>query len=223
MTEALDESVRLDVYRTLAGTGRAPTLAEIAARVDATEPAVHAALRRLHEARHLVLDADDTMVLAHPFATTSFGFSVMGERTLWWGGCAWDSFAIPHLVPTEKDVLVATRCPGCDAPLSWVVTADAPPEGDEVAHFLVPMAQVWDDVVLTCSNQRLYCSRTCIRSWLEATGHPPGYVMDLATLWRLAQLWYDGRLEPGYTRREPAEARDYFRQVGLAGPFWGLD
>jgi hypothetical protein len=45
--------------------------------------------------------------------------------------------------------------------------------------------------------------------------------MDLATLWRLAQGWYAGRLERGYTRREPVAAAEYFRSVGLTGPFWG--
>jgi hypothetical protein len=46
--------------------------------------------------------------------------------------------------------------------------------------------------------------------------------MDLATLWRLAQHWYDGRLDRGYRRREPAQVADYFRAVGLRGSFWGL-
>ena len=42
------------------------------------------------------------------------------------------------------------------------------------------------------------------------------------TLWRLARHWYDGRLERGYLRREPAAAAAYFRDVGLHGAFWGL-
>ncbi len=46
-------------------------------------------------------------------ATRSFGFSVMGPDTLWWGGCAWDAFAIPNLVPDSPSVLVATTCPAC--------------------------------------------------------------------------------------------------------------
>jgi hypothetical protein len=29
-----------------------------------------------------------------------------------------------------------------------------------------------------------------------------------------------GRLEPGYTRREPSAAAAYFQSVGLRGPFW---
>jgi len=118
--------------------------------------------------------------MAHPFAAVPLGFSVMGPKTLWWGGCAWDSFALPHLVP------------------------DAPEE--RRGPHLQP--------------QRLFCRRACVTTWLARTGHDEGCVMDLATLWRLASHWYDGRLERGYTRREPAAAVDYFRSVGLTGPFW---
>ena len=58
---------------------------------------------------------------------------VMGERALWWGGCAWDAFAIPNLVPDEPSALVATTCPSCGTPHSWLVTDDRPPEGQQVA------------------------------------------------------------------------------------------
>jgi hypothetical protein len=218
-----DEDLRLAVYSSLAATGRAPDQAKLAVALDVETDEVVAGMARLAAARHVVLDSAGEVVLAHPFATAPFGFAVMGERTLWWGGCAWDSFAIPHLVSAEPSVLVSTHCPGCGAALAWVVDRTAPPQGDEVAHFLVPMAQAWDDVVRTCGNQRLFCSTECVDRWLSASGHERGYVMDLATLWRLARSWYDGRLEPGYRRREPAQARDYFRDVGLAGPFWGLD
>jgi hypothetical protein len=206
------EDVRLAVYRSFAGTGRPP------ARDSVDEQA----LRELHEQRHVVLGADGQIVMAHPFSAVPLGFSVMGRETLWWGGCAWDSFALPHLLPDEPEVLVATRCPGCDAALAWVVGRDEPPAGDEVAHFLIPVVRMWDDVVHTCGNQRLFCGDACVSAWLERTGHERGYVMDLATLWRLARGWYEGRLDRGYRRREPAAARDYLRSVGLTGPFWGL-
>ena len=189
--------------------------------VGGTAEEVEAALLRLHDARHVVLRAD-RIVMAHPFATIPLGFSVMGSDTLWWGGCAWDSFALPHLLHDEPEVLVATRCPGCGAALAWAVGRDAPPEGDEVAHFLVPVAHIWDDVVHTCGHQRLFCEEGCVDRWLEASGQERGYVMDLPTLWRLAQRWYEGRLERGYQRREPAEATAYFAEVGLHGAFWGL-
>jgi hypothetical protein len=218
-----DEDLRLAVYTSLAASGRAPGPAELAVALDTTERQVRDGLRRLAESRHVVLGPDDEVVLAHPFATVPMGFSVMGRRTLWWGGCAWDSFALPHLLPDEPDVLVASRCPGCDTALAWVVARDSPPEGQEVAHFLVPMAAVWDDVLTTCSHQRLFCAPACVDAWLARTGQRRGYVMDLATLWRLARGWYAGRLDRGYARREPSAATEYFRSVGLHGSFWGLE
>ncbi|MGH3384397.1 MAG: organomercurial lyase [Nocardioidaceae bacterium] len=216
------EDLRLAVYRTFAATGRAPTNGELAATTGTDDDQVRAGLRALAAARHLALDADDRILMAHPFASVPLGFSVMGHHTLWWGGCAWDSFALPHLVTDEPDVLVATRCPACDRPHAWVVGRAAPPKGDQVAHFLVPADRIWDDVVHTCGHQRLFCSEACVDDWLAATGNERGYVMDLGTLWRLAEHWYDGRLDRGYVRRDTSESAAYLREVGLRGPFWGL-
>ncbi len=229
-----DEDLRVAVYRVLARTGRVPSPDVLGDTLGGSVDDVMAALRRLHAARHVVLDPDRAaavgtgydggtgIVMAHPFATIPLGFAVMGERALWWGGCAWDSFALPHLLPDEPEVLVSTRCPACGRPLSWVVGRGTPPAGDEVAHFLVPAARVWDDVVHSCANQRLFCNEDCVHVWLERTGSVRGSVFDLATLWRLARGWYAGRLDHGYTRRDPSTAAEYFRGVGLTGSFWGL-
>jgi len=92
-----------------------------------------------------------------------------------------------------------------------------------VAHFLVPASRMWDDVVHTCDNQRLFCRVRCVDEWCEREGVEKGYVMSLQTLWKLAGGWYAGRFERGYRRREPSEAREYFRAVGLRGAFWGLE
>jgi hypothetical protein len=208
-----DDDVRLAIYRAFARTGRAP------AEVVAAHPD---AVARLAAQRHLVLDDAGAVVLAHPFSAIPMGFSAMGAHVLWWGGCAWDAFALPHLVADEPRVVVATTCPGCDVPLAWTVERDHAPAGDAVAHFAVPAREMWNDVVHTCRNQRLYCSARCVDAYLARTLQPRGYAMDLATLWRLASHWYDGRLDAGYRRREPAEAADYFRSVGLHGAFWGL-
>jgi hypothetical protein len=113
---------------------------------------------------------------------------------------------LPHLLADQGEVLVATRCPACGKPLAWNVGSGRPPDGTQVAHFLVPAPRMWDDVVHTCRNQRLFCAEDCVDTWLAATGSDRGYVMDLGTLWRLAAHWYDGRLEPGYIRREPSQA-----------------
>jgi Alkylmercury lyase len=217
-----NEDLRLAVYRWFAETGRAPDASVLAEQLDADLPAVARGLRKLADARHLALDEAGRIVMAHPFSAVPLGFAVMGTRTLWWGGCAWDSFALPHLLPGEGEVLVATRCPACSLPHAWNVGTERPAAGGQVAHFLVPAPRMWDDVVHTCAHQRLFCSEDCVSDWLRATGSERGYVMDLPTLWTFAAHWYDGRMNRGYVRREPAAAADYLRGVGLRGAFWGL-
>jgi hypothetical protein len=216
------EDLRLTVYRSFANHGTCPPVEELAASLACRVEDVIRGLGALATARHLALDADGNIVMAHPFSAVPLGFAVMGRATLWWGGCAWDSFALPHLLPAEGPMLVSTRCPACSSPHAWDVGTEAPPAGDQVAHFLVPAERIWDDVVRTCGHQRLFCDEACASKWLEASGNERGYVMDLATLWRLAAHWYDGRLDHGYVRREPTASADYLRGVGLSGPFWGL-
>ena len=94
-------------------------------------------------------------------------------------------------------MLVATTCPACNRAHAWRVDDRVPPAGGQVAHFLVPAARMWDEVVYTCGNQRIFCSEDCVASWLNELAHQRGSVLDLETLWRLAAGWYAGRLERG--------------------------
>ncbi len=217
-----NEELRLAVYRAFAKTGRAPSAVDLANELCVTAAEITRGLTQLHADRHLVLGEQGEIVMAHPFSAVPLGFSVMGREILWWGGCSWDSFALPHLLPAEDEVLVATRCPACARPHAWNVGTTAPPPGDQVAHFLVPAARMWDDVVHTCRHQRIFCSHECVAGWARRHGTEPGYVTDLGTLWRFASRWYEGRMEPGYVRRDPATAAAYMRSSGLSGPFWGL-
>ena len=216
------EGLRLAVYRSFARTGRPPGAGDLAKQLASDVAAVQPGLVELARARHLVLDQVGRIVMAHPFSAVPLGFAVMGRQTLWWGGCAWDSFALPQVLLDEGEVLVSTRCPACFRPHAWNVGSEGPPDGDQVAHFLVPVARMWEDVVHTCRHQRLFCAEECVDAWCRQTGSTRGYVMDLSTLWRLASHWYDGRLDRGYVRREPEAAQAYLRTVGLSGPFWGL-
>ena len=94
----LIEDVRLLVYSELAGAGRVDDADSLAARLDVPRSVVDQSLLQLQDSRDIVLNDHGEILLAHPFAMRNFGFSVMGKDVLWWGGCAWDAFAIPHLV-----------------------------------------------------------------------------------------------------------------------------
>ena len=117
MSEMDVEDLRLLIYDNFRRIGRVPPVAEMATDVglSPTEE-VTGGIEELARQRHVALDDDGEIAMAHPFASINLGFEVMGRNTLWWGGCCWDSFALPHLLTDEPDVLVATQCPGCGQP-----------------------------------------------------------------------------------------------------------
>ncbi|MFC6080534.1 organomercurial lyase [Sphaerisporangium aureirubrum] len=212
--------VRMFVYRRFAERGSPPSPEEVAAEFGAEPEVALGALRGLHEAHLLVLDgARRRIVMAHPWSAVPLGFVVAGREVMWWGGCAWDSFAIPALV--GEPCLVATHCPGCGRAVALDVSPDAPPAASLVAHFLVPIPRMWDDVMFACGHQSLFCSEEHVGRWLRETRYPRGVLLDMRTLWLLATRWYAGRMTRGYRRRTPDEARALFRGLGLSGPFWG--
>jgi hypothetical protein len=176
----------------------------LAAELSRAQEQVRSGLATLAAGRHVALGPDGEIAMAHTFTAVPQGFSVMGRDTLWWGGCAWDSFALPHLLPDKGPMLVATTCQACDRAHAWRVDDREPPAGDQVAHFLVPAAQMWNDVVYTCGNQRIFCSEACVTSWLDRSGHqrgvPDGPTDPVATRIRLVRR----PLQSGYVRRDPS-------------------
>jgi len=205
--------LRQVVYREFVEEGHPPTPAEAARRLRVGVEEVLAGLGRLHDRHALVLDGDRFAVrMAHPFSARPMHFVVASDEQKWWGGCAWDSFGI--MAAIGQRVLVATTCVGCGRPLALLADPEVPPPEPYVAHFLVPAAHWWDDVVRTCSNIRLACH----------PGHVEGAgaVVDLPTLWRLGKEWYGDRLHDDHRRRTPEEATTLFAELGLKGPFWDM-
>ena len=214
------KEVRFRIYEGFAKYGAPPTPEDLARDTSLTISEIQTVLQELATTRNIVINEHYRILMAHPFSSIPLGFSVMGTSTLWWGGCAWDSFALPNLLSTE--VVVATTCLNCSRAHSWRVDPDTPPQGQQIAHFLIPTSRMWDDVIHTCGNQRIFCDELCLKKWLKNSGNDYGYSMDLETLWNLSRSWYEGRLNYEYERRDPSAALDYFKSVGLRGEFWGI-
>ena len=70
-----------------------------------------------------------------------------------------DALGDPADLGDQAPMLVATTCPACDHAHAWRVDDREPPIGDQIAHFLVPTARMWNDVVYTCGNQRISAPR----------------------------------------------------------------
>ena len=45
-------------------------------------------------------------------------------------------------------------------------------------------------------------------------------LVTIPQLWALSEAWYSTRLRPDSRRPQPAEMREIFARVGLAGDFW---
>lgn len=58
--------------------------------------------------------------------------------------------------------------------------------------------------------------------WCENRGHDPGGIMALDQCWRLARLWYRGRMDVDWERPGIDRMEEIFEEVGLTGPFWSL-
>ena len=119
--------VRREIYRRFADDGVAADTSEVACRDSAlTKPTSRPLQGSRATSATSCCGADGSIVMAHPFTSIDLHFSVKGHRTLWWGGCAWDSFAITNLVPANRACLVATTWPGCGRAHAWTVTNEGP-------------------------------------------------------------------------------------------------
>ena len=68
----------------------------------------------------------------------------------------------------------------------------------------------------------LFRSEQHIDRWCEQWSRTRGATLSLAQGWKLVQLWYGDRLNPGWRPKSAAEAEKVFAEVGLVGEFWKL-
>ena len=135
-----DLELRNLVYERFVELGRAPTLDELGTD--------EAALRRLHEARMLVLEPDRPEIrMVIPFSAVPTPYRVEAAGRSWFANCAWDAFGI--LAAFHVDGHISSSCPDCGEPIEIDVVDRRPEPADDVFHVLVPARSWWDDIVFT--------------------------------------------------------------------------
>ena len=143
-----DTRVKLAVYGHFAETGRGPTPAEVARRVEADGDGVVEAYRRLRAQRVLVLEADGSSIrMAPPFSGVPTQRVVQVGEVRYHANCAWDALGVPAAL--HKPGIVRSRCEQAGEPLHLVVDLQGPETSDWLFHCLVPAAKWWDDIVFT--------------------------------------------------------------------------
>jgi hypothetical protein len=140
--------VKLALYRHFAATGRAPTVGEVSAEVDAGAADIRRSYGELRAMRVLWLEGDgETIRMAPPFSGVPTQHVVRVGAVEYFANCAWDALGIPAAL--HEPGLVRSECGQTREPLSLRVGLEGPTPTDWVFHCLVPAAHWWRDLVFT--------------------------------------------------------------------------
>jgi len=143
-----DIAVKMHVYRTIAATTRAPTIAQVAQTLECTVEEVEEAFQRLFKKRLLVLEPDTSEIrMAPPFSAVETSFRVLVDGESYFANCVWDALGVAAAL--KRDVDVAATCGDCGQPMSMQVRRGAVVPEPWAVHFAVPAAHWWDDIVFT--------------------------------------------------------------------------
>jgi hypothetical protein len=149
MSDQLDTEVKLTIYQATADMGVVPTSSEVARKIDIEETEVLEAFARLHKKRLLVPEPGDSsrIRMAPPFSggATAFPVEVNGKR--YYANCVWDAYGIAAAL--HADAIIPASDGHTGEPLTLEVKNGQPVLHPYVAHFAVPAAQWWDNIVFT--------------------------------------------------------------------------
>jgi len=145
----LDTKVKLAVYDIAAATGRVPNSAEVSQEIDIVETEVVDAFRRLHAKRLLLPEPDDPtrIRMAPPFSGVATAFPVEANGKKYYANCVWDAYGIAAAL--HCDAISRASDGHTGEPLTLEVKNGMPVLKSYLAHFAVPAAHWWDNLVFT--------------------------------------------------------------------------
>ena len=146
---AEEKRIRLFIYEFVLGSGRCPTLNEIAVEAQATPLATQQLLERLESVHSAIVlsPGSPNLWLADPFAALPTPYPVLAAERRWFGMCVWDALGI--LAIADVDGRAPTMCPVSGQQLELRVTNGMLTHSAGVVHFAVPAADWWNDIGFT--------------------------------------------------------------------------
>lgn len=198
----------------------APSIDALAVQFRQSREAVIAGLQALQEYHGVVLHPVSSEIWAiHPFSSAPTNFWVHSARGSWWANCAWCSAGIAALV---GDVTITTTL-GAETQQATVRIRNGKLVDEGLlVHFPVPMRNVWDNVIYTCSTMLLFDSEAQIDDWCERHRIRKGNVQPLARVVEFAKVWYGRHADPAWKKWSSEEAKAIFERFGFTGPIWDI-
>ena len=149
MSDELDTNVKLAIFGLTAETGRVPNSTEVSRKIGIDEAEVIGAFARLHAKRLLVPEpGDPTRIrMAPPFSGVPTSFPVDANGKRYYANCVWDAYGIAAAL--HADAIIPASDGQTGESLTLEVRNDRPVLKPYVAHFAVPAAHWWDNIVFT--------------------------------------------------------------------------
>ena len=145
----IDTKVKLAIYELTAETGSVPNSSEVSRKIDIDEGEVRVAGDRLHAKRLLLPEpGDPTRIrMAPPFSGVPTKFPVEANAKQYYANCVWDAYGIAAAL--RCDAISRASDGHTVEPLILEVKNGAPVLKPYLAHFAVPAAHWWDNLIFT--------------------------------------------------------------------------
>lgn len=145
----LDTKVKLAIYEITAATGRVPNSRDVSGKIGIDEREVLIAVEHLHAKRLLLPEpGDPTRIrMAPPFSGVPTKFPVEANGKQYYANCVWDAYGIAAAL--RCDAISHASDGHTGEPLTLEVKDGLPVSQPYVAHFAVPAAHWWDNLIFT--------------------------------------------------------------------------
>ena len=143
---ALDKVVRSNVYDYVMREGLPPTVAETSSALGRSSDEVRSSFQRLADGHILVLQkGSGEILMANPFSAVPTPFLVKAGGRSYYANCIWDAMGIPAML--KQDATIEASCGCCSTAMNLKITNGSLEEVRGIAHFAIPAAHWWDDIV----------------------------------------------------------------------------
>lgn len=144
-----DTEVKLKVYELTVQNAAIPNSMDVSAALGVSQELVEESFERLHAKRLLVPEPGDLskIRMAHPFSGVKTTFQVEVEDRSYYANCVWDAFGIPAALHKDGTIHAVDGFTG--ELLRLEIKDGQPGASPYLAHFAVPAAHWWDDIVFT--------------------------------------------------------------------------
>jgi len=211
------------IIREIIQKGYAPELPYLTNYFKTDTQSVEKALYELQDYHGLVLHPNQPKIwVIHPFSLAPTNFYVKNNNGQWWGNCAWCSLGIAALLKTDLTITTNIGAQQ-DKKITMHLENGEIREKNLYIHFPIPMKNVWDNVIYTCSNMLVFENEKQINNWSKRHNIPRGDVQPIQKIWEFSKKWYGNHLNPNWTKWTIEDAKKMFAEFELNHPIWELE